>query len=213
VTRSAILEHASAKERDASAPAVDFCTGIGGTTLTIDECVARDRKNTETRRELAAKGAVATLDAAGKALFAASETAHAAYVEATGDFVYEVYVQGSIRNAMSLSARQALAASRATDLAAFPRFVAKATSPAQVEAARRASAAALRQVAASLETPAEKDALEKAQRAWATYRDAEIALYVSVFGPGQGADRVRAAVLARLESRRASECAPPSAGP
>jgi uncharacterized protein YecT (DUF1311 family) len=61
-------------------------------------------------------------------------------------------------------------------------------------------------------TPAEKAALEKTQRTWEAYRDAEVALYEHVFAARQGADRVGAAVRVRLASRRAKECAPPSAG-
>jgi uncharacterized protein YecT (DUF1311 family) len=130
-----------------------------------------------------------------------------------GTFVYEVYSQGTIRGAMSIGAEHALKAAHAKDLAEFPRFVAKEISDRDAESAQRHLASSLAKVGAGTTTPAEKEAFEKTQRTWTAYRDAEIGLYEYVFGPKQGADRVHAALLFRLESRRAKECAPPSAGP
>jgi uncharacterized protein YecT (DUF1311 family) len=210
-TRSGILEHAAAKERDPKTPPLDFCKAIGGTTITSNECLARESKNADAKRELEVKTAVASLDATGKNLFAASEKAFGDYVTSRGAFVYEVYSQGTIRNAMSLGEEQRLKAAHAKDLAGFSSFVAKETSGKDVEAAQREAAAALAKAAAGTTTPAEKQALTKTQQAWTAYRDAEVAFYEHAFGPKQGADRVRAAVLFRLESRRAKECAPPSA--
>jgi uncharacterized protein YecT (DUF1311 family) len=211
VTRSGILEHAAAKERDPRAPRVDFCKGIGGTTITSNECMARESKNADSKRELEAKGVAAGLDDSGRKLFAASEKAHGDYVAAMGAFVYEVYVQGTIRVAMSLSEEQRLKAGRAKELADFPRFVATGISAKEIESAGRELGAALAKVKTA--TVAEREALEKTQRAWTIYRDAELALYQHVFGPKQGVDRVHATVLVGLESHRAKDCAFPSAGP
>jgi hypothetical protein len=47
------------------------------------------------------------------------------------------------------------------------------------------------------------------KEAWEKYRDAEVALYVHVFGPSQGADNVRASLLVDLAGRRQQECSPP----
>ena len=60
-------------------------------------------------------------------------------------------------------------------------------------------------------TAAEKTALDKTQTTWSAYRDAEVHFYVVALGPKQGADRVERAERVRLETRRAKECAPPSA--
>jgi hypothetical protein len=212
-TLSGILEHAAKKERDPKTPSVDFCKDIGGTTITMNECMARESQNADTQRELEAKVVVAGLDSTGQRLFAASEKAYAEYVSAMGTFVYEVYVQGTIRGAMSIGEEHALKVAHAKDLAEFPRFVAKETSDRDVESAQRAAASALAKAVAGTTTPAEKEALQKTQRTWTAYRDAEVGLYEYVFGPKQGANRVHAALLLRLESRRAKECAPPSAGP
>jgi uncharacterized protein YecT (DUF1311 family) len=211
MTRSGVLEHAAARERDPRAPPVDFCKEIGGTTITMNECMARDSKNADTRRALQAKAVFAGLDDAGRTLFAASEKAYGDYVAAMGAYVYEVYSQGTIRGAMSLGEEQRLRAARAKDLAEFPRFVAKETSVQEVARAERESAAARARI--STATAAEGEERDEAQRAWTVYRDAEVSLYQHVYGTKQGADRVRAALLVRLESRRAKECAPPSAGP
>jgi Lysozyme inhibitor LprI len=208
-TRSSILDHAAARDRDPKVPPVDFCKDIGGTTLTTNECVSRHSKNEETARQLAAKAVVGGFDDAGKDLFASSEKDYDAYVTARGAYVYEVYIDGTIRNAMALDTEAKLRASRTRDLAELPRFVARDTPGGAIEAARRAAAAALAHASAA--TPAEKDALQKTQRTWEAYRDAELALYEHVFGPKQGADRVHDALLVRLESRRARDCAAPSA--
>jgi uncharacterized protein YecT (DUF1311 family) len=212
VTRTGILEHATAKEHDPATPAIDFCKDLGGTTITSNECMARDSKNTDTRRELAAKAAVSGMDDEGRSLFAASEKAYGDYVDAMGSFAYEVYIDGTIRGAMALGEEQSLRQTRVEDLAAFPGFVARQTSSHDVEAARRDSAAAVSKVAAGTATQAEKAAFEKTQRTWTAHRDADVALYAHVFGAKQGVDRVRSALVVRLESRRAKECPPPSAG-
>ncbi len=208
-TREALLEHAAAKDRDPKTPPVDFCKDIGGTTITVNECGARASKNAATARDLGAKAVVAGLDDEGKELFAASDTAYGDYVSAMGAFVYEVYVEGTIRGALSAATETKLTAVRVKDLEEFPRFVAKAPSANDVAAAQRASAAALARV--STNTAAERAALEKTQRTWETYRDADVALYEHVFGSKQGSDQVAAALRVRLALRRAKECAPPSA--
>ncbi len=208
-THSALVDHLAAKERAPGTPPVAFCKDIGGTTLTMNECLARESKNAETACELETKAVFAGLDDRGKSLFAAAAAAYRAYVAAMGAFVYEVYVEGTIRNSMALGTEIGLRNRRAKDLAGFRGFVATTTSTTEVHAAQRASAAALAAVGTT--TAAEKAALGKTQQAWAAYRDAEIALYEHVFGPTQGVARVRSALLVRLESRRAGESAPPSA--
>ncbi len=207
-TRQAILEHAASKYRDPRTPSANFCKDIGGTTVTTTECMARDNVNLDTARELEAKAVVADLDDTGKDLFAASEAAYADYAAAMGRFDYEVHVQGTKRGIMLLGTEARLKASRVKDLVELPRFVAKKTSSKEVEIARLSSAVALARVSTS--TAAEKAALQKTEQTWTVYRDAEVALYEHVFGSTQGANRVRASLLVRLESRRAKECAPQS---
>ncbi len=205
VTREGVLDHATAKEHDPKTPRVDFCKDIGGTTITNNECEGRSGKNADTRRQLQAKAVVAGLDDAGRDLFGRSEQAYADYVSAVGDYVYEVYIDGTIRGSMALAAQNKLKAKRIQDLVAFPRFVAKDTTAKDVEAAERARSAAIERV--HPEKDAEKTALLKTQQTWEIYREAEVALYGHVFGPAQGAERVASAVRAKLEHRRASEVA------
>ena len=205
VSRQGILEHAAAKERDPRTPPADFCKDIDGTTITNVECEARSGKNSDTVRQLQAKTVVEGLDAGGRDLFAKSDQAFDDYVGAVGDYVYEVYIDGTIRGAMALSAENKLKAARIRDVAAFPRFIAKDTSPKEVGAAERRRAAALDGLHAG--TAAEKVALLKTEQTWEAFRDAEVALYAHAFGPSQGAERVEAAVRARLEARRASDAA------
>ena len=211
VSTTAVLEHADAKEHDPRTPAVDFCKDIGGTTFTMNQCAIRENANADTETEVEGKVIVTDLDDDGVKSFIASEKAYTDYVAAMGAFVYEVYVEGTIRDLMSLNEQSLLKAARAAEVAAFPKFVATDTSTAEVERAQRNSAAAMSKV--TTETRAEKEKLQQTQRAWIAYRDADVALYQHVFGPKQGRDRVRSALLVRLESRRAKECAPPSLAP
>jgi hypothetical protein len=204
VTRQAILGHAATKERDPKTPRVDFCKDIGGTTITGDECEGRNGTNTETARDLEAKGVVASLDGAGRDLFARSDKAFREYVTAVGDYVYEVYIDGTLRGGMAMAAQSKLQAERVSELAAFRQFAATDTTPQDVEAATRARAVALR--SANHGTVAEKAALAKTEQTWEAYRDAELALYAEVFGPTQGKERVEATLRVRLESRRAAQC-------
>ena len=57
------LEHAARKDSDAETPPVDFCKNIGGTTITMDECRARDCENAETARALETKKTERTWEA------------------------------------------------------------------------------------------------------------------------------------------------------
>jgi hypothetical protein len=205
ITRQEVLEHAAAKEHDPRTPAANFCKDLGGTTITGVECEARTGSNSDTERQLRAKTVVEGLDATGRDLFDKSDQAFADHVGAVGDYVYEVYIDGTIRGAMALAAENKLKAVRVKDIAAFPRFVAKDTSPKEVEAAERQRAAALGRL--HPETAAEQAALLKTEQTWEGFRDAEVALYAHVFGPSQGVERVEAAIRARLETRRASDLA------
>jgi hypothetical protein len=205
VSRQGILEHAAAKERDPSTPRADFCKDIGGTTITNVDCEARRGQNADAGRQLRAKAVVQGLDGAGRDLFAKSDQAFDDYVRAFGAYVYEVYIDGTIRGAMALSEENKLKAARFQELAAFAHFVAKNTSRAEVEAAERRRAVALGRAHGG--TAAEKAALLKTEQTWEAFRDAEVALYAHAFGPSQGVERVEAAVRARLEARRASDVA------
>ncbi len=205
-TGQAILQHAAAKEDDAGTPRADFCKDIGGTTITVNECEMRGNANSDTRLALQAKTIVLGLDPAGRELFAKSDAAFARYVAAAGDYVYEVYFDGSVRNAMALTAKNDLKAVRSKDLAAFSRFVAKDTSPAEVLAAEKRRAAAVRHL--HTDTARQKAALRKAEQAWEVFRDAEVAFYAFVIGPAQGAPRVAAAVRVRLAGWKVSDYLP-----
>jgi len=47
-SREAIFSHAAAKDAVPDTPPLDFCKDVGGTTITMDECGARLRKNADT---------------------------------------------------------------------------------------------------------------------------------------------------------------------
>jgi hypothetical protein len=142
MTKLAIVEHAEAKERDPETLPMNFCKH-GATTLTSNDCLARDRINEETKAELQSKALAAGLDAAGKELLASATKAYAAYVDAMGRYAYEVYIEGSIRNEIALRRERELDEKRTQDLARFASFVASETSPTAVARAERATVAAL----------------------------------------------------------------------
>jgi hypothetical protein len=208
VTKSSVLGHADVKERDPSTPAMDFCKDSGGTTLTWNSCQARARNNETTRAQLQAKSVAEGLDVDQKKLFVAATKAYAAYVEAMSSYAYQVYIDGTIRNAMALARGRELIARRTKDLAAFKSWVSPDASADDAARTTKEVAATVAKVPTA--TADEKKELAKTQEKWNAYRDAEVLFYVSVFGPKQGADRVKNATTVRLETRRAKECAPPS---
>jgi len=205
VTTSWVLERADAKSRDPALAPASICDDNHGTQLVNNECFARRRRNEETRGQLQGKAVAAELDEAGRRLFATATGAYGAYVTAMGGEAYEALREGSMRNVAAAAREESLLRARTVELAAFSRFVAPETSAARVADAERRRGTAC--AAAPAQTPAEAAARAKATGAWATYRDAEEALYVHAFAPKQGAERVRRALRERLAARRAEDCA------
>jgi hypothetical protein len=208
VTKSAVLDHAADKERDRATKAVDFCGEVGGTMMTANMCAADAQRRASIKAFLLEKRIAARLDASARPLLAAARTAYDAYVDAEGAFAYQVYVEGSLRNAIAMNREESLVGARANAMAHFDSFVAKDVTRDDVARAARAVDAAVARV--QTQTPEEKQALAKTQEAWLAYRDAEVALYVAAFGGAQGAERVRNAVLVELGGRRVKECEPPA---
>lgn len=208
-TKATILEHAAKKERDPNVPPLDLCESGGATQLVFDECQVRARASEATRSHLQAKTIFVELDSTGRSLFAKANAAHEAYVHEMFGFAYEVYREGSIRYAMGASRAASLENKRRSELAEFSAFTVDAVTKADVTKAQSSAKTALQAVTTA--TPEEARALAKTQTAWTAYRDAEVALYEHAFGPKFGADKVRATMRVRLETRRAKEVAPPSA--
>jgi len=202
VTQEGVLEYAAAREANPAAPRVDFCKDRGGTTITSDECSARARQREATRVALQAKSVAAALDVDGKKLFAAASTAFASYANAMGSYVYELFKEGSIRNAEALAEETALLSRRTAALAKFATFAPAAIAPQDLERSSRSVDAARRKRTAGSGTPDIRATIEAAESAWTTYRDAEIALYVHAIGARSTPDAVRSAVLLRLNKER-----------
>lgn len=205
-TTSWVRERADAKTKDPSSRAETICESGHGTTLVSNDCGVRERVRAQTRAELQGKQVVAGLDEAGKSLFGSAARRYGAYVAAMGEYGYEVYIQGSIRNGVMLARETELYEARARQLKAFPQFVAPATSVEDVRRGDERVAAALAKVTTA--TAAERVALEKTEETWEAYRDAEVALYAEAFEAKQGAEQVRRAMRASLDAQRAKECGP-----
>jgi uncharacterized protein YecT (DUF1311 family) len=205
VTKRQVLDHAALREKDPAAPPVDFCKELGGTTLTTNECGALEQVHEQTRGALEAKRVAASLDGEGKRLLAAASRAHARYVAAMGAYVYEVYVQGSMRNIQALSVENALLSRRTQRLARLQSIAPAAASAAAAERSSRAVDVALKKRAATAATPEVRAKLVETQKEWIAYRDAEVALYVHARA-GATAELKRAALVvlddARVEDLR-----------
>jgi hypothetical protein len=202
VTQQHVLEYAAAREANPAAPRVDFCKDYGGTTLTSDECSARARQREATRMALQAKGAASALDDDGKRLLAAASTAFASYAKAMGSYVYQLFKEGSIRNAEALTEETAILSRRTAALAKFATFAPAAIPPQDLERSSRSVDEARRKRTAGSRTPDIRAKIEDAESTWTAYRDAEIALYVHAFGARSTPDAVRSAVLIRLNRER-----------
>jgi uncharacterized protein YecT (DUF1311 family) len=202
-TKQQVLDHAAAREKNPATPPADFCKELGGTTLTTNECGAREQVHEQTRGALEAKRVAASLDDEGKRLLAAASRAHARYVDAMGSYVYEVYVGGSMRNIQALSMQSALLSRRTQRLARMQSFAPAAASPAAVDRASKAVDAALKRRAAAAATPEVAAKLADTQKAWLAYRDAEVALYAHA--RAAPAAELRRAVLVVLDGARAED--------
>ena len=203
VTKQTVLDHARAREADAGAPLVSFCKDYGGTTLTGNECSARARQHEETRGALAAKRVVAELDPDGRALFVTATRAYAAYADAMGSYVYEIYRDGTIRNAAALATESALLARRTTAVARLATYTPPPTTPVEAAASAKRLASAVK--TAKAETAGVATELAHCQSAWSAYVDAEIALYVRALGARAAPDAVERAVRVRLEKERVAD--------
>jgi hypothetical protein len=205
-TQGLLLEADGKSTPDAKPQAASetFCEGLFGTTLTGNECMLHRRTLEETRVALAAKRVALGLDAPAVRLLMDASRAYAAYTSAMGRFVYEVYIEGSLRNQQALGTELALMASRAKTLRELDHFVAPETSAEAVTRAEATAAAALAAVPRS--TAGERSELAKAEDAWAAYRDAEKRFLVQAFGAKQGREKVERAARALLAEKRAKDC-------
>jgi uncharacterized protein YecT (DUF1311 family) len=207
VTRQGILDHAAAREADAGAPPMRFCEDYGGTTLTGNECSARARQREQTRGALTAKRVVAGLDDDGKRLFVAASRAYAAYVSAMGDYVYEVYKDGSLRNAAALAEETELTARRTSEIAKIARFTPKPVSEEEVGLSSKRVEAAVSAATKAATSPDVAGKLATSQAAWTVYRDAEVALYVHLVhvAPSVPSAMVSEATLVALNEARIAD--------
>jgi uncharacterized protein YecT (DUF1311 family) len=206
-TKQQVLDHAAARDKNPAAPPVDFCKELGGTTLTTNECFAREQVHERTRGALEAKRVATSLDDEGKRLLVAASRVHARYVAAMGAYVYEVYIQGSMRNMQALGFQNALLSRRTQRLARLPSLAPAAASLAAAERASKAVDAALKKRAAAA-VPEVAAKLADTQKEWLAYRDAEVALYLHArAAPGAGTTPAawRRAVLVALEDARAED--------
>jgi hypothetical protein len=201
VTKSAVMDHAKAKEADASTPAMSFCKDNGGTQLAWNECQARARAVEATVALLQGKRIASSLDDEGKRHFVAAAKAYDAYARAMGDYVYEVNRDGSIRGALALGLERDLLARRTVEIAKLGKFAPARTTQEQLDAAEKRMSDALERALSRATTPAVKEKVTLGQGAWLAYRDAETDLYSVVRGD-KAKDQVKAPLLVRLDGLR-----------
>jgi hypothetical protein len=207
VTREGILAYAMRRETEPRGAHVRFCEGVGGTTLIQTDCSLRQCDLAQTRMLLETKRIAANLDDEGKSRLTAATAAYDRYVESQGWLTQEAYAGGSLAPSFALGRKRAVLDGRTRELTRFAAFIARDVTERETVGADRAVERALASVHTS--TDNERATLATSQDAWRSYREAEVSLYVHVYGARDAEDRVRRTIALRLAKRRLGECAPP----
>ena len=206
ITTDGLRDRVERVAANPSAPPIDFCKDIPGTTFVANDCLSRALRGEHDHASLLAKKIFNGLDERGRPLLRAATKAFAAYLDAEGEVTLAVFEGGSARIIFLLDRKHALEAMRAGALEAWSSFVAPVVAVDDVARARHES----KDTSPTPDDPASaehflrvKKASADAENAWRRYRDAEIALYTHTFGKAQGEARVRDAVTVMLATERA----------
>lgn len=177
---------------------LDFCEAIGGTTLTIGQCELVKAERTKGREQRVARELHARLDAAGEKLAKKAGDAYAKFADLEGGAFADRYRDGSLHSNAWRGHQTEIESARLDALDhLFDYALGAGGAPA---AAEKDLDKAYREVTAEGDAT-RKIAFSKARAAWLAYRDAEIALYVHVFGDKLGKREVTEDVKALLCKR------------
>jgi uncharacterized protein YecT (DUF1311 family) len=191
-------------KRSAPAPdrkPLDFCDDIGGTTFSVGRCEAIEGRRAQALRQRVERDLHAKLDAKGMALATKARDAWSKFADKQGEAYADKYRDGSLQGNAWQGRQNALEKQRVEALAHL--FDYKLGAGGDAAAAERDMEKAYRESAEG--DARHKKLLGAARRAWTAYRDAEIALYVHVFGEKMGKREVERDVKAMLTSKYKAE--------
>jgi len=205
-------------------------------THDVDGCAAaRQAENLRRKADDEVNVISKRLDREGRALLEASVAAYDVYVDAMAQYSGQAYWDGTIGDYVVPAKVLELSTTRLERLRRFWRFVAQPADQALVAGAEACANEDCERACSAWQRRFEDvygpdaycfdcradwrdrvaellGAMHATEQAWATYRNAEVALYVHVFGSSQGADNVRSSLLVDLASHRQQECKPTELG-
>jgi hypothetical protein len=167
-----VLEHAYFKTQKPATPAFEKCEDFAQTTLSINECLEQHIQNERAwlRRERRSYGAIT------RPVFDAATSAAKTWMSALGDIEYQRYGEGTMRGPAMLSRIYGAMKKRRVRLAAIRTWTPVEATPDERQNARWKLEKALHLIVTEAEDN-EKRALEKEEKEWGEFRNAEIALY------------------------------------
>jgi uncharacterized protein YecT (DUF1311 family) len=169
----------------------DFCKDNGGTTLTVNDCVALAGKRAEFERQQLAKVQCASLPDAARPLYGNAADAWTRFAAADAWLIHDTERGGTIRTAATMHSQQIREEERQKRIAKLLDYRPK---PSANEAALHAAEADLDAARAAMAKAAtdgeQRTMIKDAEDTWVVYRDAEIALYVAAFGARFGTGTV-----------------------
>jgi uncharacterized protein YecT (DUF1311 family) len=198
VSVQSVLEQVPKRRRpDPGRAPLDFCGDIGGTTLSIGQCLAVEQDRLAAQQVRVDRLLFPKLDAEGKRLAVKAREAWSAFASKEGDVRGDTYRGGSFQSNAAVGHESALQKQRAEAMAHFFEYTPSAgADPRKAE----------RDLDAAYQSACGSDAQRgkvcaAARRAWTAYRDAEVALYVHAHGASSTAKDVTRDVQTTLAGR------------
>lgn len=190
------IKEQAQKRRDLapSREPLDFCKDEGGTTITIGQCHLVETQRLQANRLRVEREIAPRLDADGKRLSVKAQEAWSAFAAKQAEANADRYRGGSLQSNAQRSGQNELEQRRVEALSHL--FEYRLSPGADPAAADRAVEGAYKEARQGDAHHAKL--FEAARAAWKRYRDAEIALYVHLFGKGLGEREVKRDVQAML---------------
>lgn len=157
---------------------LDFCAEVGGTTLTIGECLSVERERIAATGRAIERAMSPKLGAEGRLLAAGAKRSFDAFVAKDAEACTDRYRQGSLWSNARVSHENALAKERNLALAGL--FDYRPSEEPRLDGEERELARVFKEAA---DGDAEhRQLFESAHALWLAYRKAEVDLYVHVLG-------------------------------
>jgi len=170
---------------DGARTPLDFCSDVGGTTLSMGECAAVGVERRRAEGQLAEKALDARLSAEERGTANRARATWRAYVQREAAFEADQFRGGSLQVTYELDLEMALDGERTAALAKLDAYHPPGRIP---NAPTSLLERTLQQARAGDSVHA--GLCDTAMAAWKAYRDDEVALYVALFGVRFGASTV-----------------------